>query len=115
MLQSDINQLFNDWFLDDSKVFKIKYDFAEPDTLVITKEKYDLFVVDLSKSTTSKFKEFTKDQLQKSLNNGTIVHMPNSSSIVDYKSYRTGGCTCGAWATSNPNCHAYWCDKNIGY
>lgn len=111
MVPSEIKQLLDEWPLGDAKVFKLRYDFAQPDILVILKEKEDLYIVDCFKSTV-KHNSFTKDELLKNLNSGKIVHLPGNSTIVNYGNIKTGGCTCGAWSTTEPNCHSYWCSKS---
>lgn len=111
MLISEIEQLVNQWFIGDSKVFLVKYTFAAPDTLVILKRQEDIFKVDLEKSTTKLFNEFTKDDLIMGIRNGTLIYRPDLNAWVNFRELRTNGCTCGAWATRNPDCHSPSCNK----
>lgn len=109
MLISEVDVLLNNWTIGFNKVFKIKYSFANPDTLVILKKDENLFIVDKEKSTTSIFSEFNRDEVHKSISSGRLEYMSEANTYMSYKGIDAKGCECGAHKTTEPNCHAYWC------
>lgn len=109
MLKSEIELLVDSWWIGYSKVFKVTYSFADSDTLVILKKDENLFIVDLESSTTTLFKEFTKDEIIVNIGNNKLIYMPDLNPNSNYRYLRTGGCTCGAYATRNPEHHSYDC------
>ena len=110
MLNSEITSLLSNWYNGWPNVFKIRYTFFDPDTLVIVRKDEDTFTVDLERSTTKYFKEFTKEQLIKRLKDGSLEHLAGHSTTTNYNSSRTNGCTCGAWNTRNPDNHSPICN-----
>lgn len=114
MLLSEIETLVNQWFVGEYKVFIIRYTFAEPDTLIIYKCEEDLYRVDLDRSTTRYFKKFGKEELVIRIRNGSLEYKPYMSIHVNYRTERANGCECGAWKTTEPNCHSPICKHYKG-
>ena len=112
MLPSEIDTIITNWNPRYAKVFTIKYAFAEPDILVITKVDDNTFRVDAKCSTTDLFEIFDKDTLVANLRNGTMVFRPDYNEYLNYRYIATKGCECGAWKTNYPEFHATYCPKH---
>lgn len=109
MLNSEITSLLSNWHNSWPNVFKIKYTFFDPDILILVRKDEDTFTVDLERSTTKYFKEFTKEQLIKRLKDGSLEYLAGHSVNTNYNNVKAGSCVCGAWATRNPDNHSPMC------
>ena len=115
MTRSEIEQFLNNWLKGDGKVFWYKdYGWFDTEVLVIFKMREDLYSVDEVKSTVYDG-PFTREQMEWLINKRLLIHREFVSIDKDFREERNGGCTCGAWRTTNPDKHAFGCKKYRGY
>lgn len=115
MSPGDADQFVANWFLTEGKVFDYKdYGWFDTEVLVIIRKDVDLFVVDEKKSTV-KDGPFNREQIINLMCRDLLVYKPYSSINTNYKEERASYCVCGAWRTTNPNAHAFYCTKYKRY
>lgn len=105
MSRNQAEDFLRDWSYEERKVFKYHQYIAIPEILIIIKEDFDRYVVDKDKST-CKAGPFDRDTMLRYIITGVLIHRPMDSINSNYKEERTGGCDCGAWATTNPDLHS---------
>ena len=77
--------------------------------VVILKREDDRYEV-LERRSSCKAGPFNKVQMQKLLGSNRL-EVYSSVWGIDFKYKKSNGCICGAWATKNPDCHSWWCEK----
>lgn len=112
---ADNNSFLVDWADWTSRVFTYENIPLEPlEMLIIQKQDDNLFVTEKDYSTFN-LGILNKEEILKLLNSGLLKYSPFDSVTRNYKIARTGGCDCGAWATKNPNMHAFHCTRYVKY
>jgi hypothetical protein len=108
MLHSDVIHLLDSWLLKDRYVFLSKNYFSV-DYIVLEKITEDLY--EFHKNSTVIMNGLTRGEMLKLLSMDIFVHLPFEHWNQDFHDKRANNCSCGAHATSNPDCHAFYCQK----
>lgn len=109
MTYSEIEDFLNLWPVDSERGFKYyDYGLGGAEYVVIQKSGDNLYKIIRSKSTCQDG-PFNKEQMGKLLSSNRLVSFGNDGYNLNFRKTKCGNCECGAWATSNPTCHARWC------
>jgi hypothetical protein len=100
MDKEQIADLYHLWHESDIKVFKYKREFLPDEFLVVKKDTEGNLVLDKTNSTIQ-YKGFNKAHWEYMMLSGEIVFKENFYWHTNVLNYKTGGCTCGAWALNN--------------
>ena len=118
MFLSEVEELLRKWHVGDARVFYY-YDYwsvRKRETIILERKEQDLFVTVKDKSTVSS-DNFTEDEIKRFLVKDLLVERAYESVNKNYRDEKTGGCNCGAWATSmadNPQSHWEDCPAKYG-
>lgn len=110
MTASEIEDFLTLWPVEYEKGFKY-YDYGlfDAEYVVVYKANDNLYKILRSKSTCSDG-PFNKEKMFKLLSSKRLVPFGNDGyGNINFRKTKCGNCECGAWATSNPTCHARWC------
>lgn len=111
MIVSEVDSLLDNWQINMLKGFEYKnHTVYFTEYLVIKKCEENVFEV-LHNLSSIKTGPFNRETMFKLLCSNRLICIDHNAYDVNYKYKKSGQCCCGAWATSEPNCHAYWCDK----
>jgi hypothetical protein len=112
MTEAQAIELLDNWPIEEAKVFYF-YDYwpwPSEEIVIITRLDKHNFVCDANKSTIN-IGYSTNTEIIKLLTNGKLVENKYGLVNVNYRLEKSKGCVCGAWRTSFPNHHSYWCSK----
>jgi hypothetical protein len=111
MKPSDVNDIVNSWYIGELRGIEYRdYTIYSSEWLIVRRTEDNLFEVlaDRSSVDTGPFKKkdmerlFSRDLMK--------IHDPIPGND-NYKFKKSDNCVCGAWATTEPNLHAYYCPK----
>jgi hypothetical protein len=108
MTRSDATAFLNTWEDMGRKVFAYHQALLPTEYLVIIKTdgKYETI-----NGSTARLPIMDHTDMLIKLSTGALTFKHASYSGDDQLHMKTGSCTCGAWATRDPDCHAHYCDK----
>lgn len=105
-----VDQFIYTWELGLPCVLFYRIGLFQIETLIITREAVNKFVVKEDYSTISAG-PWSKREMIEMLESGVLkIPKEHMSVHTDYKTLRTGGCTCGTWKTGGQ--HSDWCKVN---
>lgn len=110
MRPSDADDHIKNWWHGASKMYK--YIRLGPIEYICIKKDGESFLCDAEKSSMD-IGKLTADQFKAMLVSGELEYMESFAYSRDGRYYKTGGCTCGAWAVKDSG-HSSWCDKKDG-
>ena len=111
MTRTDAEAFFNNMSVGTTRLFKYRQEFILPHYVNIRKDS-DNSVILVIKDSTTNINDLDKDMFVRMLMREELVESTGHGWNTDVNHLRTGGCSCGAWATTEPNCHSYWCIKH---
>ena len=110
MTPTNVDEMLFSWNDGQEKGFKlIDPDLFGVEWVVLVKRSENLYECIESRSST-KIGPFKKERMQKLLGSDKL-QLYSSVWGIDFKYKKSNGCECGAWATRNPDCHAWKCPK----
>jgi len=113
MAPKEITKLLDAWKLDEELAFHYYEYLLDVEIVTIKKVEDNLFELVPGKSSINIAGPWYKSDLEKTLGRDGLKTMQVNKFGEYWK--KSDGCICGAWATGDPDCHAYYCAKYRKY
>lgn len=118
MIRSEVDILIENITLNSKKIFVFKQEFIPDNFIEITRTGDNQLVVtqktvDIANLVDKVTNFIIQDELKRLLITDQLKEHHGSSWYMDFMSFKTKGCNCGGWATSNPDLHSFDCRKYI--